>query len=356
MSLKPLPNGTLGFQLSSSDSKSKTLPSHILSASLLPQKSGHTAKWGLILPSIDRIEKQTSHHPNVQLFHTGSLEQGPKSVGEGTKGRNEAQLSEQIKTLDFKDGRSWRTSMSRSSSQSCPQLQEVQPGALAFSASALYSSDWREREEDSGPSGRAPSPPPEKHSSAEEEICCHRFGRGGRAVLEASRPGCWAGAHWRGNGQRARSVSHSADLTPRLPLTYGPRCRHLPRCGSRHCGRRDSGPALASTKGSPVCEAVFGLLAAATAAELPLEPRPQRRRSLITSSPSKPFGPSPAHAAGGGRGSDGRALGAGFHLPSASGGARFPAPRDVSQTRGAMPSVLALRLPPGASLRVRTQL
>lgn len=46
------------------------------------------------------------------------------------------------------------------------------------------------------------------------------------------------GLLWRGDGQPAGSVSHSADLTPALPLTYISRCRHLIRRGSRRWAAR----------------------------------------------------------------------------------------------------------------------
>lgn len=52
-------------------------------------------------------------------------------------------------------------------------------GAPAFSASTSYSSNWKEKGEDRGPSGQAPFRPPERQSSAQGEICCLRFGRGG---------------------------------------------------------------------------------------------------------------------------------------------------------------------------------
>lgn len=114
-----------------------------------------------------------------------------------------------------------------------------------------------------------------------------------------------------------------ADLTPTHHLTYVPRCRHLLRRRSRYCGGSDCGPAFAGFRGSPVSQEVPGLLTAATAAELPLELQPRRRRSLTSSPPAVPFRLSPARAACRGRGaSGGLALGAWLRLPTASGGAQ----------------------------------
>ena len=112
--------------------------------------------------------------------------------------------------------------------------------------------------------------------------------------------------------QPARSASHSPDLTPRFPLTYVPCCRHLPRRGSRYCGSSVCGPAFASFRGSLVSQQEFGLLTAATAAELPPDPLPRLRRSLIPSPPSVLFRLGPARAVCGGRG-------------AREGGARSPA-------------------------------
>lgn len=58
-------------------------------------KSGHTVERRLILPSINRMGKQASDHPNTQLCHTRLLESGPRNVKDGTKGMTEAELSEQ---------------------------------------------------------------------------------------------------------------------------------------------------------------------------------------------------------------------------------------------------------------------
>ena len=112
--------------------------------------------------------------------------------------------------------------------------------------------------------------------------------------------------------QPARSASHSPDLTPRFPRTYVPCCRHLPRRGSRYCGSSDCGPAFASFRGSLVSQQEFGLLTAATAAELPPDPLPRLRRSLTPSPPSVLFRLGRALAVCGGRG-------------ASEGGARSPA-------------------------------
>ena len=260
--------------------------------------------------------KQASDHPNTQFTRTGSQE---------CEGWNQRHDGSRVVRTKPKTAGAGGSLPSSNSSQSFPRLQEW-PEALALFASAPYSSNWW-GEKDFGPSERAPSPPPKRHRSAgEKSTAC------GSVVGEEQRtrpPGRGAELARTDAGmasQPAPSASHPPDLTPRFPLTYVPRCRHLPRCGSRYCGSSDCGPAFASFRGSLVSQQASGLLTGATAAELPLDPLPRRRRSLTPSPPSVLFRLSPARAVCRGRGSEG-GLGAGgvAQLASASGSARSPA-------------------------------
>lgn len=146
--LKSPPNGRRGFQLSSCDSRVQNA-SHTLSTSLLSQQNGRPySGTGIKLPTT--------------LFNCAnrSLEQGPKVWGKEPK----AELSLQINSRDFQDRRSSRTSnsSSRSLSQSFPWLREERPGALVSSASASYSSNWRERGEGQRSLGTRSLPAPRK--------------------------------------------------------------------------------------------------------------------------------------------------------------------------------------------------
>lgn len=116
---------------------------------------------------------------------------------------------------------------------------------------------------------------------------------------------------------------HSAEWTPRLPLTSVPRSPHPAGRGPRHCGSSLCGPALASSRDGPSARCP-----ACSRRPRPLSfPRNRGgcRRSLSSSPPSLPFRLSAACAACGGGGRDAGAGGV-APPPCASGGVRVPPP------------------------------
>lgn len=161
---------------------------------------------------------------------------------------------------------------------------------------------------------------------------------------------------WRTLAREWPGGCHSAELTPRLPLTSVPHSPHLPRRGPRYCGSSDCGPAFASSRESP---------SARKCPACSQRPRPLSflwsgcwcRRSLSSSPPSVPFRLSPAACRGGGESQRRPALGAWLRPPSASGGVRAPALQTFGRSAALCGSALALRsAPPGASFRLREDL
>lgn len=149
--LKPPPNGRLGFQLSSCDSRVQNA-SHTLSTSLLSQQNGRPSSGtGIKLPT-------TLFNCAKPFTRTGS-----QSVGKEPK----AELSLQINSRDFQDRRSSRTSNSSSLSlKALPGFRRSGRGR-SFPLLLRCTVPTGEKEgKDSGPLGRDPSPPPERYSNA----------------------------------------------------------------------------------------------------------------------------------------------------------------------------------------------
>lgn len=115
-------------------------------------------------------------------------------------------------------------------------------------------------------------------------------GSGGGGRLEASGPGAElarTGAGMAPASPARRSLNPSLGCPrPSLPATLVP--GSCPATGPDAAVAWTAGPAFVSSRGSPASEEASGLLAAATAAELPLKRQPRRRRRPIASPPPRP--------------------------------------------------------------------
>ena len=182
-----------------------------------------------------------------------SLEQGPRSAGEETKGRKETELSEQIKILDFQNGRGWSSSNSNSLN-AFPGFRRRGRGGASFLYFCVLQLELERKRGGQWSLGMSSLSTPKKVTEAAGEKSA------------ASRADTVGGQRWRPPGQGAElarteagmarqpDLRHSAELTAGLVLTSVPRWLTCPTVGSDAAAARTAALPSPAPGKSPVSE------------------------------------------------------------------------------------------------------